>query len=174
MDILYDSKNLKFDFYEIYYQAAYLEDDLYIEAIADGHHFPDTLLRLMVKNKGYDKMILVTDSMSAAGFGDGLFYLGNPEDHHQVLIKNGVGFMPDMSSFAGSVACTDQLVRTMLKIGVPINQAVKMLSLNPAKLLHKDEELGSIAIGKRADLLIFDESIDMKYVFVDGDLRYKK
>lgn len=87
MDILYDSKNLKFDFYEIYYQAAYLEDDLYIEAIADGHHFPDTLLRLMVKNKGYDKMILVTDSMSAAGFGDGLFYLGNPEDHHQVLIK---------------------------------------------------------------------------------------
>lgn len=155
-------------------EAAYLEDDLYIEAIADGHHLPDTLLRLMVKNKGYDKMILVTDSMSAAGFGDGLFYLGNPEDHHQVLIKNGVGFMPDMSSFAGSVACTDQLVRTMLKIGVPINQAVKMLSLNPAKLLHKDEELGSIAIGKRADLLIFDESIDMKYVFVDGDLRYKK
>lgn len=62
----------------------------------------------------------------------------------------------------------------MLKIGVPINQAVKMLSLNPAKLLHKDKELGSIAIGKRADLLIFDESIDMKYVFVDGDLRYKK
>ncbi|MCI9653334.1 MAG: N-acetylglucosamine-6-phosphate deacetylase [Acholeplasmatales bacterium] len=155
-------------------EAAYLEDDLYIEAIADGHHLPDTLLRLMVKNKGYDKMILVTDSMSAAGFGDGLFYLGNPEDHHQVLIKNGVGFMPDMSSFAGSVACTDQLVRTMLKIGVPINQAVKMLSLNPAKLLHKDKELGSIAIGKRADLLIFDESIDMKYVFVDGDLRYKK
>ncbi len=155
-------------------EAAYLEDDLYIEAIADGHHLPDTLLRLMVKNKGYDKMILVTDSMSAAGFGDGLFYLGNPEDHHQVLIKNGVGFMPDMSSFAGSVACTDQLVRTMLKIGVPINQAVKMLSLNPAKLLHKDEELGSIAIGKRDDLLIFDESIDMKYVFVDGDLRYKK
>lgn len=155
-------------------EAAYLEDDLYIEAIADGHHLPDTLLRLMVKNKGYDKMILVTDSMSAAGFGDGLFYLGNPEDHHQVLIKNGVGFMPDMSSFAGSVACTDQLVRTMLKIGVPINQAVKMLSLNPAKLLHKDEELGSIAIGKRADLLIFDESIDMKCVFVDGDLRYKK
>ncbi len=49
-----------------------------------------------------------------------------------------------------------------------------MLSLNPAKLLHKDKELGSIAIGKRADLLIFDESIDMKYVFVDGDLRYKK
>ena len=155
-------------------EAAYLEDDLYIEAIADGHHLPDTLLRLMVKNKGYDKMILVTDSMSAAGFGDGLFYLGNPEDHHQVLIKNGVGFMPDMSSFAGSVACTDQLVRTMLKIGVPINQAVKMLSLNPAKLLNKDEDIGSIAIGKRADLLIFDESIDMKYVFVDGDLRYKK
>lgn len=155
-------------------EAAYLEDDLFVEAIADGHHLPDTLLRLMIKNKGYDKIILVTDSMSAAGFGDGLFYLGNPADHHQVLIKNGVGFMPDMSSFAGSVACTDQLIRTMLKIGVPLYEAVKMLSLNPARLLHLEKELGSIAIGKKADLLVFDDSVQMKYVMVNGEMKYQQ
>lgn len=155
-------------------EAAYLEDELYLEAIADGHHLPATLLKLMIKNKGFDKIILVTDSMSAAGFGDGLFYLGNPEDHHQVLIKDGVGFMPDMSSFAGSVACTDQLIRTMLNIDVPLYEAVKMVSLNPARLLHLDKELGSISENKKADILLFDEKIDMKYVFVDGDLKYKK
>ncbi len=155
-------------------EAAYLEDELYLEAIADGHHLPDTLLRLILKNKGYDKVILVTDSMSAAGFQDGLFYLGNPEDHHQVLIKNGVGFMPDMSSFAGSVACTDQLIRTMLKIHVPLNEAVKMLTLNPAKLLHLDKEIGSLKVGKKADIIFFDQSIDIKQVYVDGILKYKK
>lgn len=155
-------------------EAAYLEDELYLEAIADGHHLPDTLLRLILKNKGYDKVILVTDSMSAAGFQDGLFYLGNPEDHHQVLIKNGVGFMPDMSSFAGSVACTNQLIRTMLKIDVPLNEAVKMLTLNPAKLLHLDKEIGSLKVGKKADIIFFDQSIDIKQVYVDGILKYKK
>ena len=155
-------------------EAAYLEDELYLEAIADGHHLPDTLLRLILKNKGYDKVILVTDSMSAAGFQDGLFYLGNPEDHHQVLIKNGVGFMPDMSSFAGSVACTDQLIRTMIKIDVPLNEAVKMLTLNPAKLLHLDKEIGSLKVGKKADIIFFDQSIDIKQVYVDGILKYKK
>ncbi|MDE7263718.1 MAG: amidohydrolase family protein [Anaeroplasmataceae bacterium] len=155
-------------------EAAYLEDDLYLEAIADGHHLPDTLLKLMIKNKGYDKIILVTDSMSAAGFGDGLFYLGNPEDHHQVLIKNHVGFMPDMSSFAGSVACADQLIRTMLNIGTPIYEAVKMMSLNPAKLLHLEKELGSIEIGKKADIILFDAQVDVKQVYVNGDVKFKK
>ncbi|MDE5715696.1 MAG: amidohydrolase family protein [Anaeroplasmataceae bacterium] len=155
-------------------EAAYLEDELYLEAIADGHHLPATLLKLMIKNKGYDKIILVTDSMSAAGFQDGLFYLGNPEDHHQVLIKNNVGFMPDMSSFAGSVACADQLIRTILKIGVPMNEAVKMMTINPAKLLHFEKEIGSIEIGKKADIILFDDQIDIKQVYVNGDLKYKK
>lgn len=153
-------------------EAVYLEDELYTEAIADGHHLPDTLLKLMIKNKTYDKIILVTDSMSAAGFGNGLFYLGNPEDHHQVLIKDGVGFMPDMSSFAGSVASGDQLIRTMLRIGVPVCEAIKMMTLNPAKLLKISDITGSIQIGKRADIIIFDDKVNIKKVYVDGVEKY--
>lgn len=153
-------------------EAVYLEDELYTEAIADGHHLPDTLLKLMIKNKTYDKIILVTDSMSAAGFGNGLFYLGNPEDHHQVLIKDGVGFMPDMSSFAGSVASGDQLIRTMLRIGVPVYEAIKMMTLNPAKLLKISDNTGSIQIGKRADIIIFDDKVNIKKVYVDGVEKY--
>ena len=126
----------------------------------------------MIKNKTYDKIILVTDSMSAAGFGNGLFYLGNPEDHHQVLIKDGVGFMPDMSSFAGSVASGDQLIRTMLRIGVPVYEAIKMMTLNPAKLLKISDITGSIQIGKRADIIIFDDKVNIKKVYVDGVEKY--
>ncbi len=155
-------------------EAVYLEDELYIEAIADGHHLPDTLLKLMIKNKSYDKIILVTDSMSAAGWGDGLFYLGNPEDHHQVLIKNGVGFMPDMSSFAGSVACGDQLIRTMLRIGVPIHEAIKMMTMNPAKLLNIYHKMGSIQIGKQADLILFDDKVNIIRAYVNGKEKFYK
>lgn len=153
-------------------EAAYLEDELYLEAIADGHHLPDTLLKLMIKNKTYDKIILVTDSMSAAGWGDGLFYLGNPEDHHQVLIKNGVGFMPDMSSFAGSVACGDQLIRTMLRIGVPLYEAIKMMTLNPAKLLNISHKTGSVQIGKQADIILFDSEVNIFKAYVSGKEKY--
>lgn len=155
-------------------EAAYLEDELYLEAIADGHHLPQTLLKLMVRNKTPEKIILVTDSMSAAGFSDGLYYLGNPADQQQVLIKNGVGFMPDMSSFAGSVACCDQLVKTMLKLELPLYEIIKMISLNPAKLLHLDRELGSIAVGKKADIVLFDPSVSVSMVMVDGVVRYSK
>lgn len=153
-------------------EAVYLEDELYVEAIADGHHLPDTLLKLMIKNKTYEKIILVTDSMSAAGWGNGLFYLGNPEDHHQVLIKDGVGFMPDMSSFAGSVACGDQLIRTMLRIGVPVYEAIKMMTLNPAKLLNISHTAGSIQIGKQADIILFDNQVNIKRVYVGGVEKY--
>ena len=149
-------------------EAAYLEDDLYMEAIADGHHLPDTLLKLMVRVKGYDRIILVTDSISAAGWDDGLYYLGNPEDEHQILIRNGVGFMPDMSSFAGSVACGNQLIRTMLKIGTPLNEAIKMMTYNPAKLLKLDHLIGTIECGKNADIIIFDKDVNINKVFVNG------
>ena len=153
-------------------EAVYLVDDMYTEAIADGHHLPDTLLKLMIKNKTTDKIILVTDSMSAAGFGEGLFYLGNPEDQHQVLIKGGVAFMPDMSSFAGSVACADQLIRTMLRLELPIHEVVKMMTLNPAKLLKLDGNIGSISLNKQADIILFDDKVNIKAVYVKGINKY--
>ena len=155
-------------------EQAYLEDDLYCEAITDGHHLPDTLIKLMIKNKTTDRICLITDSMSAAGLGEGLYYLGNPADNHQVLIKNGVGFMPDMSSFAGSVATCDQLIRTVLNINVPLYECVKMLTLNPAKLLHFDDKIGSLEEGKNADIIIFDDEITMDKVFINGDLKYSR
>lgn len=154
-------------------EAVYLCDELYAEAIADGHHLPDTLLRLIYKGKGADRMILVTDSMSAAGLGNGVFLLGNPKDNHRVLVENNIGFMPDRSSFAGSVATADQLIRTMKNIQIPLHQIMKMASLNPARLLHIDSDTGSVSEGKRADLILFDEDIRVETVLVDGRIRYQ-
>ena len=77
--------------------------------------------------------------------------------------------LPDRSAFAGSVATTDRLVRTMVqKAGLPLHEAVNMASLHPARLIHKDDEIGSIAVGKRADLVLLDEKLLTRRVFVDG------
>ena len=77
--------------------------------------------------------------------------------------------MPDFTCFAGSVATTDRLVRVMVKkAGLEIWDAVKMASYNPAKFLNVDDKFGSIAIGKTADLLIYDDDINILSVYVSG------
>lgn len=146
-------------------EAGYLLDDLYVEAIADGCHLPAELLQLIYKVKGPDRVCLVTDSMQAAGMPDGEYTLGGLP----VIKEDGVAKLADRSAFAGSVATTDRLVRTVCRLtDAPLWQAVKMASLTPAKLLRIDGETGSIGQGKRADLLLFDEDIQIKKVMVRG------
>lgn len=147
-------------------EAGYLLDDLYVEAIADGCHLPAELLQLIYKIKGPDRVCLVTDSMQAAGMPDGEYTLGGLP----VIKEDGVAKLADRSAFAGSVATADRLVRTVCQLtDAPLYQAVKMASLTPAKLLRIDGETGSIAQGKRADLLLFDEDIQIKKVMVRGE-----
>lgn len=146
-------------------EAGYLLDDLYVEAIADGCHLPAELLQLICKVKGPDRVCLVTDSMQAAGMPDGEYTLGGLP----VIKEDGVAKLADRSAFAGSVATTDRLVRTVCRLtDAPLWQAVKMASLTSAKLLRIDGETGSIGQGKRADLLLFDEDIQIKKVMVRG------
>lgn len=148
-------------------EAGYLLDDLFVETIADGCHLPAELLQLIYKIKGPEKICLVTDSMQAAGMPDGEYELGGLP----VIKEDGVAKLMDRSAFAGSVATTDRLVRTFLKLtDAPLYQVVKMASLTPAKLLGIDQKTGSIGEGKRADLLVFDDNIDISYVMVRGEL----
>lgn len=147
-------------------EAGYLLDDLYVEAIADGCHLSAELLQLIYKIKGPDRICLVTDSMQAAGMPDGEYTLGGLP----VIKEDGVAKLADRSAFAGSVATTDRLVRTVCKLTeAPLYQVVKMASLTPAKLLRIDDAVGSIGQGKRADLLLFDEDIQIKKVMVRGE-----
>ena len=148
-------------------EAGYLLDDLYVEVIADGCHLPAQLLQLIYKVKGPERICLVTDSMSATGMPDGEYVLGGLP----VIKEDGVAKLMDRSSFAGSVATADRLVRTFRALtDAPLYQVVKMISLTPARMLGIDGKTGSIAEGKRADLVVFDEDIQVSCVMVRGEL----
>ncbi len=151
-------------------ECGYLFDDFNIEIIADGKHLPPELLRLILKNKDNSKISLVTDSMRGAGMPEGKSILGSRKDGLEVIIKDGIANMMDFSGFAGSVATTDRLVRTMVKeAGLELHEAVNMMSLHPARLLKREDEMGSIAVGKLADLVLLDDTITAKAVYVGGE-----
>ena len=150
-------------------ECGYLFDRLKVEIIADGIHLPPELLKLILKCKNHDDICLVTDSMRGAGMPDGPSLLGSKKNGVPVIIEDGIANMPDFSSFAGSVATTDRLVRVMVqKAGLPVWEAVKMASLNPASFLGIQETYGSIQPGKSADLLIFDDDVRISSVYVSG------
>lgn len=156
-------------------EAGYLLDDLFVEVIADGSHLPSELLELIYKVKGADRVVLVTDSMRGAGMPDGEYVLGNKETGLVTIVEDNVAKLPDRTAFAGSVATTDRLVRTMYNLtSAPLHEVVKMMTLTPAKMLKIDNRKGSIAKGKDADLVVFDEDINVSKVMVMGRLMLEK
>lgn len=155
-------------------ESAYLFDELGVEIISDGKHLPPELLRLIVKNKGIDNICLITDSMRGAGMPEGSRpKLGSLTNGQETLIRDGVAMMPDLKAFAGSICTTDRCVRTMYKLaGVSLPDAVRMMTANPAKVLGINGSKGAIAKGMDADLVVFDEDINISAVYVGGEPRY--
>ena len=139
-------------------EAGLLLDGLTAEIIADGKHMPKEILRLLYKCKGADKMLLTTDATRPTNMPDGNYELGGLD----VLVTDGVAMLADRSSFAGSVATCDRLVRFAYKnCGIKLYEAVKMAGLNHAKLIGADKETGSIKPGKLAEIIIFDDEINI-------------
>lgn len=154
-------------------EAAYLIDDMNVEIIADGVHLPKSLLQFVYKFKGPDKTALCTDSMRGAGMPDGKSILGSLKNGQKVIIEDGVAKLPDRSAFAGSVATTNRLVRTMVNIAeVPLVEAVRMITLTPARMMKIDHQKGSVAQGKDADFVIFDDNINVSYTILEGNVIY--
>ena len=141
----------------------FLLDELYAEIIADGKHLPPDLIKMILKIKGTDRVILTTDSIDVAATDAPEGSYG--ETHY--IIEDGVAKLYDRSAFAGSIATCDRLIRTLTEeCGVGIVEAVKMLTKNPATLLRLNK--GEIKQGKDADLIIFDDKIQVSDVFVMG------
>ena len=156
-------------------ESAYLIDDMSVEIIADGHHLPKSLLKLIYKIKGSSRIALVTDSMRGAGMPDGESILGSLRNGQKVIIEDGVAKLLDKSAFAGSVATADRLVRTMVKIAeVPLLEAVKMMTSTPAKIIGIDKHKGTLAVGKQADIVIFDDDINIGMTIIEGKPVYSK
>ncbi len=149
-------------------ETAFLYDDLYVEIIADGKHLPPDLIKLIYKIKGADKVCMVTDSLAVAGTDDVTGEIGGTK----FIKEDGVCKLLDRSAFAGSIATTDRLVRVCVQeVGMPITEAIKMMSKTPAEYLGLNK--GQIKKGFDADLVIFDDNIDVKCVMVGGDVTYK-
>jgi N-acetylglucosamine-6-phosphate deacetylase len=155
-------------------ESAYLIDSMDIEVIGDGIHMPPPLLKLAYKIKGADHIALITDAMRAAGMPEGDSILGNIDTGTKVFVENGVAIMPDRSSFAGSVATTDRLVRTMVKMAdVPLIEAIRMISKTPATIMGVADRKGSLIAGKDADIVIFDDNINIQTTIVNGKVVYQ-
>ncbi len=155
-------------------EAGYLIDGMTLEVICDGIHVPKELLQLIIKIKGTDKVVLCTDSMRGAGMPDGTkSILGSLEKGQEVIIEDGVAKMPDRTCFAGSVATTDRLVRTMhFLAGQPVTDSVRMLTENPAKLMGLGDRKGRIQKGYDADIVVCDKDLYARQTYVSGKRVY--
>ena len=148
-------------------EYALAEESLFCELVADGFHVVLTLMRMAYNAKGPDRIMLITDALAGAGMPTGYkFRLGRLD----CKVGEGYGMLADGSALAGSMARTIDLVRQMAtSVGVPLLEAVRMASLTPARALGREDQLGSIAKGKVADFVLFDDDLRVHGVWVGGE-----
>lgn len=150
--------------YEGTVESVYLTDGMTIELIADGIHLPSTILKLAYKLKGVEKTCLVTDALAYAAAEDAQISDTN------VIIEDGVCKLADRSSLAGSIATMDILVRTMVKAGIPLADAVRMASETPARIMGVYDSKGSLQKDKDADVIILDRDLNIRAAWAMGHL----
>jgi N-acetylglucosamine-6-phosphate deacetylase len=152
-------------------EATLFFDALTTEVIADGKHLSRELLLLAHKIKGADRLALVTDCNRALDMPDGEYLFGPSDGGELILRRDEVGVMPDGKALASGVMGMDHAVRTCRRLtGVPLVEVVRMVSLTPARIAGCDDRLGSIAVGKRADLLVLSAELEVRQVFRAGQL----
>ncbi len=150
-------------------EAAYYLDGMDVEIIADGKHLPPSLLKLIYKLKGPDRIALITDALRGAGFPEGTEFLsGSRDSAHPVIIEDGVAKLPSRQAFSGSIVTANKLVSNMINLaGVSLCNAVKMATATPARIL-KLSDRGHLREGLRADIVIFDPDIHVQLTMVGG------
>lgn len=150
-------------------EAGLVDDRYTVQVIGDLRHLPLGVLKLIYKCKGADKMYLITDGLefSASNLKDGEICM--QENGVEVVYEDNVMKLADRSCLAGSAATMDILVRNMYKyVGVPLTDAVKMASATPARVIGSDNRKGYVKEGYDADILLFDDNINIKKVMVMG------
>lgn len=145
--------------------AALRNDHVVVELVNDGIHVHPAVVGVAFETAGADRVALITDAMSAAGVGDGLYPLGGLT----VRVKDGVAKLTDRDTIAGSTLTMDAALRRAVReVGLPIHEASRAASLTPARTLGIDAEVGSIAVGKRADLVVLDDDLAVTAVYRRG------
>lgn len=145
-------------------ETAFLHDEIDVEIIADGKHLPPELIKLIYKIKGSDKISLVTDSMMVTDTPEKTGNLNGID----FVIEDGVCKLLDRTAFAGSIATCDRLVKVCTKeAGIDLVDAVKMMATTPASVVNLQNR-GKLKEGFIADIVIFDDDINVNRVFVEG------
>jgi N-acetylglucosamine-6-phosphate deacetylase len=150
--------------------GAVMDSSVSCELIADNVHVNPAVQRILLKVKGIEKIILVTDAMKACLLEDGEYDLGG----QKVLVKGDEARLP-AGNLAGSVLTLNKALKNFINsTGVSLNEAVRAVTENPARLLKISDRKGSISIGKDADLTLFDENFNIYSTYVRGKKVYER
>ena len=149
--------------------AVLVHDKLTASLICDGIHVHPAAMNLLTRVKGPERVVLVTDAIRAAGMPDGEYALGK----RRIIVKDGVSRL-ESGDFAGSTLTMDRAVRNIMKlVGMSLQTAVKMATINPAVVVNVDENKGSLELGKDADIVIIDDEINVHLTIVKGKIVYR-
>jgi N-acetylglucosamine-6-phosphate deacetylase len=144
---------------------ALLEDErVTVELICDGVHLHPAIVRMAIAAAGVERVVLVTDAMEAAGVGDGDYVLGELA----VRVVDGVARLVEGGAIAGSTLTMDRAFRFVVQAGVAVQDAVRMASATPARLLGLSDQVGELRAGLDADLVVLDETLALQAVMAKG------
>ena len=143
--------------------AVFDDERVRAELVCDGYHIHPAVLRMAFRILGEDRTVLISDSMRAAGLPDGTSELGG----QQVFVKDGMARLAD-GTIAGSTTNLYDEVKNLIRFGIPLRQAIKSATINPALAIGEAEKVGSIRVGKYADLVVLDDNFDIRMVIAKG------
>lgn len=136
-----------------------------VELICDGIHIHPAVVRAVFKMFGPKRVILISDTMRAAGMSDGDYTLGG----QPVTVKGKLATLAD-GTIAGSVTNLMNCMRTAVSFGIPLEDAVWAAAVNPARAIGIFSRMGSLEPGKRANVVVLDQNLELKDVFFRGEL----
>jgi N-acetylglucosamine-6-phosphate deacetylase len=143
--------------------AVLTSSEVTAELIADGVHVEEAAMRILLQAKGARQVILISDGLSATGMPDGKYMLGKFE----VTVSGGVCRNSE-GRLAGSTLTLDRALRNVVALGIPLQDAVRMLTANPAKLLGIEFKKGALRTGADADIVLLDENLQVTNVWTRG------
>ena len=150
--------------------GVFLEDRIYAELIADLVHVCPDAIKVLYRAKGQDKVCLVTDALEAKHLPDGTYNLGGQE----VTVKGKEARLAD-GTLAGSTLKMNDAIKNVIEVlGISLEKAIDLATINPARNLGVDKTKGSIAIGKDADFAVIDKDLNVYMTVNRGNVIYKK